>query len=181
MNTLFAGFGIALLVSIPPGANTALCVTLARGGARKAIPIILGAAATDAIYAILAAVGILAVNTISVDATHWLAAAFCVLAAALLWLPRLQDVSGRTAIGLAVLNPGTASLWLGLSAFAVAHPKGLSLGLWVLGVAAGTATWFSGVAFASARLQRVLLPTQQLLLQRSFAIALVAGGVMFVS
>jgi len=181
MDTLAAGFGIALLVSIPPGANTALCVTSARDGARKAAPVILSAAATDVTYALLAGAGLIAVGAADATLTHWLAAGFSFIAATLLWKRRTQPVSPRAAVGLAVLNPATAVLWLGLSAMAVAHPHGPSATfLWVLGVAAGTTTWFSVLAVVSSRMHRTLALHQKLAVQRCFAVLLAVAAVLFI-
>jgi threonine/homoserine/homoserine lactone efflux protein len=182
MNALITGFGVALLVSMPPGANTALCVASARGGMRRAAPIIAGAAATDATYAFLAGIGVLAANTFSGGLIHWAAAVFCLLAAALLWSERTESLSSQAAVGVAVFNPATAMLWLGLSTLVIAHPHGTPthLALWVLGVAAGTLTWFSALAFLSAHLHQVLAPARSLMVQRTFALFLVALAALFV-
>jgi threonine/homoserine/homoserine lactone efflux protein len=182
MTTFSTGFEIALLVSLPPGSNTAYCVALARNGARKAMPIILGAAVVDAGYALLAAAGIIAAHTLSITLTHALTAAFLVIAAALLWPRFAPDVSGQTAVGLAILNPATAALWFGLAPLVFTHHRDPAhVGLWVLGVAVGTATWFSGVALASARLHRFLTPEQQVWVQRGFAILLtVSAGLLVI-
>ncbi len=181
MHTLALGFGVALLVSIPPGANTALCIIFARDGVRRVAPIILGAAATDALYALLTAIGVITANNLNATFAHWLAAAFCVVAAVFLWSRRIDAISAPTAISAAMLNPATAALWLGLSALPVARPHGaVDLGLWVLGVAAGTTTWFSTLALLSARLHRIFTPNQGLVLERSFSIALILIGIRFV-
>lgn len=181
MEALIEGFGMALLVSIPPGANTALCVTSARGGMRRAAPIIAGAAVTDATYAFLAGIGVLAANTLNMDVVHWAAAVFCVLAAVLLWTQRSEKLPSHAAVGVALFNPATATLWLGLSALAIAHPHGSpGLTLWVLGVAAGTLSWFSALAFISAHLHQVLAPARSIFLQRAFALLLVVLATLFV-
>ena len=181
METLAAGFWIALLVSIPPGANTALCVTSARNGARRAMPVIFAAAATDVLYALLATGGLIVVDAANTMAAHFLAAVFCVIAAVLIWTHRAACVPPRAAFGLALLNPATAILWLGLSAMAAAHPQGPSATiLWVLGVGAGTTTWFSGLAFASSRVHRQLAPSHTLMAQRSIAILVAITAILFV-
>lgn len=182
MNTLTTGFVIALFVSIPPGSNTALCVTSARNGARGAVPIILGAAATDAVYALLAAAGVIAATAVSTTIAHWMAALFCLVAAGLLWTHRIESVSPRAAVFLALLNPATAVLWLGLSEMTVAHPFGATATIfWVVGVAAGTATWFSILAVASSRLYRPLPSAYRLIVQRSVSVAVAATAVMLVA
>jgi threonine/homoserine/homoserine lactone efflux protein len=177
VTTLLVGFGVALAVSIPPGANTALCIAVARNGARQAVPVIAAAAATDALYAVLAAAGILALNGISHDAVRYLAAGFCLVGAVLLWKPGAL-LSTRTAVGLALLNPGTAALWLGLSAITRVRPHGLGLLFWVLGVVAGTTTWFSGLAIASAHIHRRVSNSGALLLRRVCAGLLVVVGLV---
>jgi threonine/homoserine/homoserine lactone efflux protein len=135
------------------------------------MPVIFAAAATDVLYALLAAGGLIALDTASTMTTHFLAAFFCVIAAALIWTHRAVSVPSRAAFGLALLNPATAILWLGLSAMTVAHPRGPSATiLWVLGVGAGTTTWFSGLALASSRIHRRLTPGHTLMMQRSIAI-----------
>jgi threonine/homoserine/homoserine lactone efflux protein len=181
MNTLATGFVVALFVSVPPGSNTALCVTSARNGARGAVPVILGAAATDVLYALLAAAGLIASTTFSAVVAHWLAAVFCLVAAALLWTRRTASVNPRAAVCLALLNPATAVLWLGLSARTVAHPIGIAATIfWMLGVAAGTTTWFSVLAFASSRVHRPLSSDYKLIVQRSASVAVAAAAVMLV-
>lgn len=179
MVTLLAGFGIALLVSMPPGANTALCVSRARGGAWNAAPVVVSAAAVDSIYAVLAATGLVAAaGAINSTLLHQLAAVFCLTAAIFLWRSSRSGLSARSVIGLAALNPGTMALWLGLSALAVAQPQGVGLLYWVVGVAAGTTVWFSAIAIASARLQQLLAPQHQVTVQRAFAAALCLPAVL---
>lgn len=176
MNALASGFGIALLVSMPPGTNTVLCVTSARDGARRAAPIIVSAAAIDVVYALLATADIIAVAAVNVAVAHWLAVGFSLIAAVLLWTRRTNPVSHRAVIGMALLNPGTATLWLGLSTVSVMHLHGpVATTQWVLGVAAGTTTWFSMLAFASSRVHRTLTPHHGFLIQRFFAVLLVVS------
>lgn len=181
MSTLVAGFGIALLVSAPPGANTALCVTTARQGVRRAVPVILGAAATDVMYALLAAAGLLVVTQAGTVIVHLLAAVFCTIGAVLMWAKRTPMVGSRTAYSIALFNPATAALWFGLSAMAIAHPRGLvPTASWIIGVALGTTTWFSLLALASSRAQRGLSSTQVQLVQRGLAIALATAAILLV-
>jgi threonine/homoserine/homoserine lactone efflux protein len=182
MDTLAAGFAIALLVSMPPGANTALCVTSARDGARRAAPIILSAALTDVTYALLAAAGVIAINSANATATHWLAAGFSIVAAGLLWKHGTRSISSRAAAGFALFNPATAVLWLGLSAMTATHPHGVSATvLWATGVAAGTTTWFSGLAILSSRMHRTLTLRQRLAVQRGFSVLLAAAAVLLIA
>jgi threonine/homoserine/homoserine lactone efflux protein len=179
VETLVAGFGIALLVSAPPGANTALCVTSARHGARRAVPVILGAAATDIMYALLAAAGVMVVTQAGTLVVHLVAAVFCTIGAAFMWTQRAPSFGSRTTFSIALLNPATAALWFGLSALAITHPHGLvPTASWVIGVGMGTTTWFSLLALASARAQHRLGPAQILLVQRVFAVALMTTALL---
>jgi threonine/homoserine/homoserine lactone efflux protein len=173
MDALIGGFAIALVVSLPPGPNTALLVDAARGGMRRTLPIVAGAALTDGIYALLASVGVLGLHSISADLSRWIAATCCLIAASVLWFPRERPFSSRAAIGFALLNPSTAALWVGLSAVAVAHPKGLNIFLWAFGVIAGTTTWFVTLAYLATRAHRRLTFRRQILVQRGVAAALV--------
>lgn len=179
MVTLLAGFGIALLVSAPPGANTALCVTSARHGARRAVPVILGAAATDVAYALLAAAGLMVVTPVGSLVVHLIAAVFCAVGAVFMWIRCAPSLSSRTAFSIAFLNPATAALWFGLSAMALTHPHGLlPTASWVIGVGLGTTTWFSLLAVASSRAQHGLSSSRALLVQRAFALALAAAALL---
>lgn len=179
MGTLVTGFGIALLVSAPPGANTALCVTTARQGVRRALPVIIGAAATDVMYALLAAAGLMVATRAGAVVVHLLAAVFCIIGAVLMWQKHVPTVGSRTAFSIALFNPATAALWFGLSAMAIAHPHGIVPTVsWVTGVALGTTTWFSLLAIASSRAQRGLSSAQAQLVQRTLALALATTAIL---
>lgn len=182
MGTLLTGFGIALLVSAPPGANTALCVTTARQGVRRALPVIFGAAATDVMYALLAAAGLMVATHAGTLVVHLLAAVFCIIGAALMWATHAPAVVGsRTAFSIALFNPATAALWFGLSALAITHPHGIfPTASWIIGVALGTTTWFSLLAIASSRAQRRLSSVQTQLVQRALAVALATTAILLV-
>jgi threonine/homoserine/homoserine lactone efflux protein len=179
--TLVAGFAVALFVSIPPGMNTALCVTSARQGVRNAVPVILGAAMTDIMYALLAAAGLIVFDPAGIAVAHLLEAGFCLIAAVLMWAYRAAPVPSRTAFGLALLNPGTAVLWLGLSATIVHPHDASSTALWAVGIGAGTTTWFSVLALASSRLHHRLTSRHTLLVQRSFALGLAVTATLLIA
>lgn len=73
--SLFAtGIALGVVVSAPPGPNAALCTNLARGGVRRAFPLIT-AALTDAAYSLMAASGVLLASRASASALALLAPA----------------------------------------------------------------------------------------------------------
>ena len=172
MTPFLSGLGVALAISIPPGANTAFCLSLARDGVRRAAPVIVGAAAVDAGYALMGATGAILQESADLDPLRWLGPVFMAVAAWLLW-PREERsprAASRTAAGVAALNPATAVLWLSVTPHVgLGAGSALAPCLWVLGVAAGTAAWFSVVALLSSRLHRTLSPTSQQAAQRALA------------
>ncbi|HVV89856.1 MAG TPA: LysE family transporter [Solirubrobacterales bacterium] len=180
MNALINGFGVALIVSLPPGPNTALLVDSAEEGMARTLPVVAGAAMTDGIYAVLASLGVLAVHDINATLIHWISAVSCLAAAIFLSIPRNRAVSGRTAIGLAFLNPSTAALWIGLSALTIAHPQGANIAFWTSGVISGTATWFLALAYVATHTPGRTTRTQRMAVRHAFAVALAIAGILAV-
>jgi threonine/homoserine/homoserine lactone efflux protein len=156
--SLFAtGLALGVVVSIPPGPNAALCVDLARGGVRRAMPLITGAALTDAAYSLLAASGVVIASRASSEALALLAPCFMLATAILLWAP--ITISPRAAVGVAVLNPATAAVWLSLSSNPALQASSLpELLIRPLPVALGTAAWFTALAVVAAKLRVRLSP-----------------------
>ena len=113
---LFAtGIALGLMVSVPPGPNTALCINLACDGVRKAVPVITCAALADAAYSLMAASGILIVSQAGTDALAWLTPCFMLGTAVLAWSPALissRAASPRSTWTATSIAPGGA---LGLS------------------------------------------------------------------
>jgi threonine/homoserine/homoserine lactone efflux protein len=176
--SLFAtGIALGVLVSLPPGPNSALCVNVACGGVRRAVPLITGAALTDAAYSLLAASGVLFANRASSEMLTLLIPFFMLGAAALAWSP--SSLSTRAAIGIAILNPATAALWIGLSSVPGVQTLSVSeLLMRPLPVALGTAMWFTLLAFFAAKATVRLRPEQTAWMQRLLAIALAGGGLI---
>lgn len=112
MSFFAMGIALGLVVSIPPGPNTALCIDLACSGVRRAVPLITGAALTDAAYSLLAASGILILSQASSQALAYLAPCFLLGTAVLAWSPK--SLSGKMSASVALLNPATAAIWLSL-------------------------------------------------------------------
>jgi hypothetical protein len=176
MSSIAIGLVLGFVVSIPPGPNSALCVNLASGGVRRAVPLITGAALTDAAYSLLAASGILVASQAGIGTLQYVLPLFLLATAALSWFP--DSISSKAAAVVPVLNPATAAIWLGLSSIpalqALSLPEAL---LRPVPVALGTALWFALLATASARASVSLGPRQTLLLQKSVAGLLALGGV----
>jgi threonine/homoserine/homoserine lactone efflux protein len=114
MSFFAIGIALGLVVSIPPGPNTALCINLACRGVRRAAPLITGAALTDAAYSLLAASGILIVSQASSQVLAYLAPCLLLGTAVLAWSP--ESLSGKVSAGVAFFNPATAAILLGLAA-----------------------------------------------------------------
>ncbi|HVO55479.1 MAG TPA: hypothetical protein VMT37_13790 [Solirubrobacterales bacterium] len=165
MATLAIGLVLGFAVSIPPGPNSALCVSLASGGVRRAMPLITGAALTDAAYSLLAASGILLASRTGVETLRYLTPAFLFATAALTWWP--TSIPSRAFAAVPVLNPATALIWLGLSSVpalqALSLPEAL---LRPIPVALGTATWFVLLAVVSAKAGTYLGPGRLRLIGR---------------
>jgi threonine/homoserine/homoserine lactone efflux protein len=118
---------------------------------RRAVPLITGAALTDATYSLLAASGVLLAGRASSHALALLAPCFMIATAILLWSS--ISLSPRTAMGVAVLNPATAAVWLSLSSSPVLQAASLpDLLIRPLPVALGTAAWFTALALVTAKL-----------------------------
>lgn len=175
---LFAtGIVLGVLVSVPPGPNAALCIDLARGGVRRAVPLITGAALTDAAYSLLAASGVLLASRASSGALAMLAPCLMIATAILLWLP--ASISPRTAVGIAILNPATAAVWLSLSSSPALQTSSLpDLLVRPLPVAIGTAAWFTVLAVATAKLSFHLTPRAAGRLRSLLAASLGAIGLL---
>jgi threonine/homoserine/homoserine lactone efflux protein len=180
MNALVSGFGVALIVSLLPGPNTALLVDSTREGMAQTIPVVTGAAITDGTYAVLACPGVLAVQGVNTTMVHWRTALSCLAAATVLSVPRRHALSGRMAMSLALLNPSTAVLWIALSTLPVTHPQGMNIAFWTLGVMSGTTCWFLLLAYVSTRTHGRTTETRGRAARRLLAIALVIGGILAV-
>lgn len=175
MNVAMTGIALGLAVSIPPGPNTALCMNLACGGVRRAVPLIASAALIDATYALLAASGILLANQASSELLAYLAPCFMICVAVLTWSPRWT--SPGTAAGIALLNPATAAIWLALSSVPALRVLSLSdLLARALPVALGTAVWFTLLAVAASRLSHRIGTRRTASMQKAFGLLLGALG-----
>jgi threonine/homoserine/homoserine lactone efflux protein len=153
LHGLPAGIVLGLGVSFAPGANTALCLSLARGGITKAMPVVVSAALTDCVYALLCLAGVL--SALSMDAMFigWLSVGFLAVAAVALW-PRTDDPPRKTtAVAMAAFNPATAAIWLGLTSTTLSVSKAAPghLLLLPLGALIGSAGWFFALAYVSSR------------------------------
>jgi hypothetical protein len=141
------------------------------------MPLITGAALTDAAYSLLAASGVLLASRASSSVLTTLAPFFMLGAAVLVWSP--ASLSAKAALGIAVLNPATAAIWISLSSVPAAHtlsaPEVL---LRPLPVALGTALWFTGLAVLAARASIRLRPEHILAVQRLLAGGLALGGLL---
>ncbi|HMJ72119.1 MAG TPA: LysE family transporter [Solirubrobacterales bacterium] len=177
MNLFATGIVLGIVISVPPGPNAALCIDLARGGVRRAIPLITGAALTDAAYSLLAASGVLIAGRASSSALAVLAPCFLLGTAILFWSP--ASISPKAAVGIALLNPATAAIWLSLSSTpalrAISTPDLL---IRPLPVALGTAAWFTLLAVVSAKLSFRLTPQLTANLRKLLAVSLAVLGLV---
>jgi hypothetical protein len=173
----FIAIGLALgfLVSVPPGPNSAVCVSLASGGARRALPLITGAAVTDAAYSILAASGALLLARSGIAALEFVVPAFMLGTAVICWSP--DSAPGKGAAFVPILNPATTAIWLGLSSLpwirAMSLPEAM---LRSVPVAIGTAIWFGLLAVATSRIGVQIRPGGVSSLQKFVAGALAVGA-----
>ena len=155
---LLTGTGMGLFVSVIPGLNTALCVQLARRGARAATPLVLTVVVSDFSYCLLSSLGLLALAHAHTAVLHWMGLLFPALAAGAIW-PRPQRRPRRWGyLALVAFNPSTLVLWMGLAALP-GHPGERSVqaaGALALGALVGSGLWFCALAQASARLGSAL-------------------------
>lgn len=177
MSLFVTGIALGIVVSVPPGPNSALCLNLASGGVRRAVPLITGAALTDAAYSLLAASGILFASRASSDVLSLLIPFFMLGAGFLVWSP--ASLSAKAALGIAVFNPATAAIWISLSSIPAAHePSAAELLLRPLPVALGTALWFTLLAVLAAKASLRLRPEHATWMQRLLAVSLGVAGVL---
>jgi threonine/homoserine/homoserine lactone efflux protein len=108
--SLLSGGALGILVSMTPGANTGLCVSMARDRLRNALPLIVAAGVTDCCYALLCSLGILGAVRIDPGILAWLSVLLLALAALLIWPARKQRIGALGAVGIVALNPSTAAL-----------------------------------------------------------------------
>jgi hypothetical protein len=175
----FIALGLALgfLVSVPPGPNSALCVSLASGGARRALPLITGAALTDAAYSMLAATGVLFLARSGIVVLGFVVPAFMLATAVICWSP--GSLSGKGAAFVPMLNPATTAIWLGLSSIPWIQAMSLSEAmLRSIPVAIGTAMWFALLATASSRIGLQIRPGGVSSLRKLIAAALAVGALL---
>lgn len=151
MEAVLSGVLLGVAVSASPGPNTVACVKLAATGFRRAIPIIVAAALTDAAYSLLSASGVIVANELT---SHLMAYAtpVALLIAAALAMPRAGAASRFQTI-VPLINPATAALWIGLSSLPALQAMTTSaIALRAIAVAAGTSAWFLAVATAAGAL-----------------------------
>jgi len=175
---LVRGFLLGFLVAASPGPIFFLCLrrTLLRGW-RIGFLSGLGVATADGFYAAIAIFGIAAVATLVTGASRWLA---LVGGAALIVIGLRSLIEGArvaeqqppatarslasayaSTLGLTITNPATV---ISFAALAAALGAGLSGGLVkpvtvVLGVFAGSATWWAILATLAAALRTRVTPT----------------------
>jgi threonine/homoserine/homoserine lactone efflux protein len=175
---LVRGFALGFLVAASPGPIFFLCLrrTLLRGW-RVGLLSGLGVATADGVYAAIAIFGIAAVTTFVSGASRWLA----LVGGAALIVVGLRSIIERpgdaaqqqpatarglasayaSTLGLTITNPATV---ISFAALAAALGAGLSGGLIkpatvVLGVFAGSATWWAVLATLAAALRARVTPT----------------------
>jgi len=174
---LVRGFALGFLVAASPGPIFFLCLrrTLLRGW-RVGFLSGLGVATADGFYAAIAIFGIAAVATFVVGASRWLAlvggAALIVIGLrSIIERPGVvvqhQPATARSlasayasTLGLTITNPATI---ISFAALAAALGAGLSGGVVkplavVLGVFAGSATWWALLATLAAALRARVTP-----------------------
>lgn len=97
--------------------------------------------------------------------------------AILLWSP--LEISPRATVGVAVLNPATAAVWLSLSSNPALQAASVpDLLIRPLPVAIGTAAWFTALALATAKLSFHLAPRLADRLRWLLAASLGAAGLL---
>ncbi len=189
---LVRGFALGFLVAASPGPIFFLCLrrTLLRGW-RVGFLSGLGVATADGFYAAIAVFGIAAVATFVAGASRWLAliggAALIVIGLrSIIERPRSPEAQPpptarslasayASTLGLTITNPATI---ISFAALAAALGAGLSGGLAkpvtvVLGVFAGSATWWAVLATLATALRARVTPgaTRAIGVVSGFAIA----------
>jgi membrane protein DedA with SNARE-associated domain len=97
--------------------------------------------------------------------------------AALIWSP--QWTSPTAAAGIALFNPATAAIWIGLSSVPALHALSPSDVLArALPVAFGTAAWFTLLAVAASRFSRRIGPQHTTTLQQALSLILGILGLL---
>jgi len=174
---LIRGYLLGFAIAASPGPIFFLCLrrTLLRGW-RVGFLSGLGVATADGFYAAIAVFGIAAVTTFVAGASRWLAlvggAALIVIGLrSIIERPTVAEQQPATArglasayastLGLTITNPATI---ISFAALAAALGAGLSGGLVkpvtvVLGVFAGSATWWAVLATLAAALRARVTPT----------------------
>lgn len=181
MHAVVVGFGLGFVVAAAIGPISLLCMrTVLRGSLAGGIAIGAGAAVIDAAYAGLGALG--ATQVLEVDALRLTlglagAAVLALLAARTLWSAFRIRLGAETtdevatprrafltSLAATASNPTTIASWAAV--FAAVSTAGATAGrggtaLLVLGVGAGTLTWFTllsgGLALARRRIGERLL------------------------
>jgi threonine/homoserine/homoserine lactone efflux protein len=177
MTWIATGIALGLIVSIPPGPNSTLCFNLACGGMRRAIPLITGAALTDAAYSLLAASGVLIASRADASVLAYLTPIFMLGTALIAWSP--SSLPAKAGIGIALFNPATAAIWLSLSSVPALQALSPSeLLLRSIPVALGTAAWFTLLAAAGAKAGARLTPERTAWAQKLLASLLAIAGLI---
>jgi threonine/homoserine/homoserine lactone efflux protein len=144
---------------------------------RRAVPLITGAALTDAAYSLLAASGVLIASQASISLLTYLTPFFMLGTALIAWSP--SSLPAKAGIGIALFNPATAAIWLSLSsvpALQALSPSDLLLR--AVPVALGTAAWFTLLAAAAAKAGARLTPERTAWTQKLLASLLAVAGLV---
>lgn len=154
LDDLAKGGLLGLIVALPPGPNTAMCIRLASRKVAAAAPLIVTAALTDVTYAAVLVGGLVAVPAGSATALlRWASPALLVLSAILLWPSRRGPPRSRAVIAIAALNPATPVVWLGLGTSTLASSRpGAALMLLPIGAGLATAGWLTALSVAYTRI-----------------------------
>lgn len=170
---LASGFGLGFLVAAEVGPIWLLCVrTSVRFGFRPGAAVGAGAATVDTLYAALGIAGasaLLEIDALRIALGLTGAIVLAVIAARTLWSAfRVRDggesvdevaTPGRayaTAVVATASNPLTIASWAAI--FSAASVAGLSAVPLLIGVAAGSSTWFAILAGLSAAAGRRATP-----------------------
>jgi putative LysE/RhtB family amino acid efflux pump len=170
---LASGFGLGFLVAAEVGPIWLLCVrTSVRFGFRPGAAVGAGAATVDTLYAALGIAGasaLLEIDALRISLGLAGAVVLALIAARTLWSAfRVRDggeaveevaTPGRayaTAVVATASNPLTIASWAAI--FSAASVAGLSAAPLLVGVAAGSSTWFAILAGISAGAGRRATP-----------------------